>query len=118
MPPFLIFQIHLHLSDFLYEGVDRFGFGCPTGADTHCHVGVVNLLPWGEEELGGEAFALFCCEDWELLVGRAVDKELCAFLLQGFLDSHCFAYGMAGDVEVESVGEEGLKLDAEQTSFG
>ena len=68
--------------------------------------------------MGGEAFALFCCEDWELLVGRAVDKELCTFILQGFLDAHCFAYGMAGDVEVESVGEEGLKLDAEQTSFG
>ena len=57
-------------------------------------------------------------EDWELLVSRAVDEELYAFLLKCVLDAHCFFSGMACNVEVESVGEEGLKLDAEQTAFG
>ena len=100
------------------ELVDVLGLCGPAGADAHCRVVVVHLLPNGKEVFGAEPVELLVAEDGELLVGWAVDEEWYALGLQCLLDAHGLGNGMARNVHVDTVGEEGAKLDTEQTALG
>ena len=78
---------------------------------------LVVLAPAGEKEVLGKPFDLAILKDDELLVGRRVDKERIALALEDVLHAHCHVDGMAGNVEIKAVGEQGIELNAYEPSL-
>ena len=78
----------------------------------------IGLTPMGELHVGGKALDSLVRQDDKLLVGGRVDEELAAFLLEDLFHLHGHLDGVARELEVEVVSEQGLKLQTNERSLG
>ena len=75
----LRFLSSLQLVDHSDESVNLFVLGCPTGADAHAVIAVLQVSNMTESKFLAQLFKLRRSHDNELLVGRGFGNELKAF---------------------------------------
>ena len=81
-------------------------------------MGVVVLLPVLDRHVLTDASEVVIVQDHELLVGRRLEEELVAFLMQHAAQSMCGIDRIAADLEIQAVGHERLELHADETPLG
>ncbi len=99
------------------QGVDVGLARGPAGGKAHDGVRRVDLAPRLERSCPAQPLAVGMGEDDELLVGGRVDVEAVAPLGKSAAELHGHADGMAGNAQVEPVGEERVELQAQQAAF-
>ena len=91
--------------------------GRPTRDEpAHLRILVVGL-PNGKFHFLRQCLHLVVGQDYKLLVGRRIEEESVSFFAQGLAEAHCHCDGVTGDVEVEIVGEQDVKLYAYRAAF-
>mgnify|MGYP002530616949 CR=1 FL=1 len=100
------------------EGVHVLLSGGPAGAEAHGGVGGVHTLPVLVAEVLAELGQLRIGHDGILLVGGGVKEEGVAVLLENGVYLLGHDVGVAGDPEVQVIGEQSVELHAQQTALG
>ena len=78
---------------------------------------MVCLAEMGESDFLAKTLSLFVIDDDKLLVGRGVDVELKSFSDKERLHPHGHLDGMFGELEVEIIGEQRHKLQANKRAL-
>ena len=98
------------------EGIDVVGTGGPTGDEAAIHH-VAHGVPLLEDKIFLQASYRGLVQEDELLVGGRVAIHLVTLADEGVTQSHRLLNGMAGNLEVEAIGHQGVELDAQQATL-